>query len=392
MNNLLLFNEISTFEWALIGLYILFFMVQLFYYLYLFRKPYKYARSNNVLSDKVKEVSSKDLPGISIIITAKNEAENLRENLASILNQDYPNFQVVVVDNASTDSTNDVLSNFRSNHPNLYITYIPVNSENVNHKKLALTVGIKAAIHDILLFIEPDTKPLSDQWVCEYAKAFDKGVDVVIGCCQIKLNKSFLKKHILFDNMFCGIKYISMTLAKRPYMGIGRNMAYRKNLFFENKGFSSVLNIEDGEDNVFINRIATKENTTIVVSPESMVESNAIENFSSWRRIKTKYLTTQKHYSGNAANLFTFELFSRYAFYLLFATLCVIAAFTPLKIVGLFAVFVFLVRYVVQLIVLNKNSEIYNAGKFYSSLPLIDLLSPIVNNLFINSNTNRDKR
>ena len=165
MNNLLLFNEISTFEWALIGLYILFFMVQLFYYLYLFRKPYKYARSNNVLSDKVKEVSNKALPGISIIITAKNEAENLRANLPSILNQDYPNLQVVVVDNASTDSTNDVLSNFRSNHPNLYITYIPINSENVNHKKLALTIGIKAAIHDILLFIEPDTKPLSDQWV-----------------------------------------------------------------------------------------------------------------------------------------------------------------------------------------------------------------------------------
>lgn len=392
MNNLLLFNEISTFEWALIGLYILFFMVQLFYYLYLFRKPYKYARSNNVLSDKVKEVSNKALPGISIIITAKNEAENLRANLPSILNQDYPNLQVVVVDNASTDSTNDVLSNFRSNHPNLYITYIPINSENVNHKKLALTIGIKAAIHDILLFIEPDTKPLSDQWVYEYAKSFDKGADVVLGCCQIKLNKSYFKKHILFDNMFSGIKYVSMTLAKKPYMGVGRNMAYRKNLFFDNKGFSCVLNIEDGEDNVFINRIATKENTTIVISPESMVVSNAIEDFSSWRRIKTKYLATQKHYRRNATKIFTCELFSRYAFYLLFATLCVIAAFTPLKVVGLLAVLLFLVRYAVQMVVINKNSAIYNAGKFYFSLPLLDFLSPIANNLFLNNNTNRDKR
>lgn len=390
MNTLILFNEILLFEWVIIGLFLLFFLVQLFYYLYLFRKPYKYLRSNNSSSDNITEEKRKELPGISIIITAKNEAENLRENLPHILNQDYPNLQVVVVDNASTDSTNEVLSNFQTNHPHLYITYIPINSESVNHKKLALTVGIKAAKHDILLFIEPDTKPLSDQWVCEYAKAFVKGTDVVLGCCQVKLNKSYFKKHILFDNLFRGIKYTSMTLAKRPYMGIGRNMAYRKNLFFENKGFSSVLNIEDGEDNVFINRIATKENTTIVITPESMVVSNAIESLSSWRRIKTKYVATQKHYAGNATMLFTFELFSRYAFYLLFAILCLIAALSPLKVVGLLAILLFLVRYAVQIIVINKNSAIYNAGKFYFSLPLLDFLSPIANNLFLSNNTNRD--
>ena len=394
MNTLSFFSNISIYEWIILGLYILFFIIQLFYYLYLFRKPLQYASSNNEGSDDaIYSIGiGKELPGISIIITAKNEAENLRINLPSILNQDYPNFQVVVVNNASTDSTNDVLSSFRSNHPNLYITYIPIDSESVNDKKLALTVGIKAAKHDILLFTEPDTKPLSDKWVYEYAKKFDTGIDIVLGCCQIEINKSYFKKFILFDNLFSGVKYISMALAKQPYMGIGRNMAFRKNLFFDNKGFSSVLNIEDGEDNVFINRIATKNNVAVLASSQSMVVTNVVNSLSSWKRVKTKYLATQKYYSGNTIKLFTFELFSRYAFYILFTILCMIALLTPLKILALFAILLFLFRYAVQIIVLNKNSKVYNAGKFYFSLPLFDFLIPIANNLFLNSSTNKSKQ
>lgn len=391
MNIVSFFNQISIYGWIIIGLYLLFFIVQVLYYLYLFRKPHQHATKRKPSDNAVRECH-KELPGISVIITAKNEAQNLRKNLPSILSQDYPNFQVVVVNNASSDSTDEVLSLFRSNHPNLYITYIPINSESVNDKKLALTVGIKAAIHDIVLFTEPDTKPLSNQWVYEYAKTFDKETEIVIGCCQVEINKSYFKRFIYFNNLFSGIKYISMALAKKPYMGIGRNMAYRKNLFFDNKGFSSVLNIEDGEDNVFINRVATKENTAVVTSPESMVVSNVMDSWSSWRRIKTRYLATQKHYKGNTTNLFAFELFSRYAFYLLFATLCVMAVLTPLKPLALFAFLLFIVRYIIQLVVLNKNSKIYNAGKFYLSLPLLDFLSPIANYLFLNSNTNRDKQ
>ena len=389
MNTLSFFYSISIYEWIIIGLYVFFFTIQLFYYLYLFRKPHQYVVSING-NDEIRK-SNKELPGISIIITAKNEAENLRNNLPYILNQDYPKFQIVVVNNASSDSTSDVLSNFCINHPNLYITYIPIDSESKNDKKLALTVGIKAAKHDILLFTEPDTKPFSDQWVYEYAKTFENGIDIVIGCCQLQINKSLFKNYILFDNLFSGVKYISMALSKRPYMGIGRNMAFRKSLFFDNKGFSSVLNIEDGEDNVFINRISTKENTAVVASPQSMVVSNVVDSLSGWRKIKSKYLATQKHFSGSTTKLFSLEVFSRYAFYLLFVTLCVIALITPLMLLGLLAVLLFLIRYATQVLVLNKNSSIYNAGKFYFSLPLLDFLVPIANYSFLNSNTDRKK-
>ncbi len=383
MNIISFLHKTSSIEWIIIGLYLVFFIVQLFYYLYLFRRPYKHFAKNNSV-DLIKE----NLPGISIIITAKDEAENLRKNLKYILSQDYPNFQVIVVDNASTDNTADVLEDFRNNHPNLYVTFIPIGYKDINNKKLAITLGIKAAKHDILLFTEPDTKPLSKKWVYEYAKAFDKEKDIVLGCCQIETDNSFIKKQILFDNLFSGIKYTSMALANKPYMGIGRNMAFRKNLFFDNRGFSSLLNMENGADNVFINRIITKENTTILLSPKSMVVSNVGDSISRWRNIKTKYLTTRKHYIGYRAKIISFEEFNRYAFYIFFAILCGIGISSSSKILALFAILLFLIRYIIQIVVINKNSKIYNAGSFYFSLPLFDLITPVVNHLYLK----RDKK
>ncbi len=391
MNITSFIDRISMLDWVLIGLYLVFFIVQLIYYLYLFRKPYKHAENNAIVNNTIEE-SEKQLPGISIIITAKNEAANLRRNLPSILNQDYPNLQIIAVDNASTDSTAEVLDSFRSSHPNLYVTFIPVGSHAINNKKLAITVGIKAAKHDILLFTEPDTKPLSNKWVYEYAKVFKKEIDVVLGSCQLEIDKSYFKKYIQFDNLFSGIKYTSMALAKKPYMGVGRNMAFRKSLFFDNNGLSSVLNMEDGEDNVFINRIATNENTVVLSSPESMVASNVVDGISNWRNIKTKYLTTRKYYTGNSARILSFEVFSRYSFYILFAILCAIAVVSSFKIIALYAFFLFLVRYLVQIFVINKNSKVYNAGSFYLSLPFMDLAAPIVDNLFLKKENRNKKR
>lgn len=382
MNTTSFVFNLSTIEWIITGLYFAFFIIQLVYYLYLFRKPYRHAANNNKENDTFSG-NEKELPGISIIITAKNEAENLRKNLSAILEQDYHNFEVVVVNNSSTDSTNDVLDSFRARYPNLYVTFLPIRPDDKNDKKLALSLGMKAAKHDILLFIEPDTKPLSNKWVYEYAKTFDKEKDIVIGACQLEIEKTFFKKYILFDNLFSGIKYTSMALAKKPYMGIGRNMAFRKNLFFDNKGFSSVLNMEDGEDNIFINRIATKENTAVVLSQKSMVVSSVVDSISSWRNIKTRYLTTRRYYNGNRTKILSFEIFSRYVFYALFAALCTIGVSSSLYLILLFAILLFLIRYSIQLMVINKNSKVYNAGSFYFSIPLFDLAKPIANHLFL---------
>ena len=383
--------DLSLLEWIIIGLSILFFIIQVTYYLYIFRQPYKYLSKHDDIDEK--QLSKNESPGISIIITAKNEADNLLANLTLILEQDYPNYQVVVVNNSSTDSTDDVLNELRSRYPSkLYTTYIPIDSETVNDKKLALTVGIKAAKHDILLFTEADTKPLTNKWVNEYAKEFAKGKDVVLGACQLKVGKGLFKKLIQYSNLMFGIKYLGMALIRKPYMGIERNMAYKKNLFFENKGFSSILNIEYGEDNLFINRIATRDNTSVVISPDSMVESNAINQLSTWRTIKGKYLITKKYLKGSGDKVLSFEIVSRYIFYFLFVLMLSIGILQPSKALIWVAIVLFLLRYMLQVIVVNKNSKLFNSGKYFLSLPLFDLLTPILNQQFMNHEKKRNRR
>lgn len=175
-------------------------------------------------------------------------------------------------------------------------------------------------------------------------------------------------------------------------MGIERNMAYRKRLFYENKGFSSILNIEYGEDNLFINKIANKNNTAIVISPESMVETDIIDRLSTWRAIKGKYLITKKHLIGYEDKILSFEVVSRYAFYLLFVTLCLTGLLNSSLGLLLLGIALFLIRYIVQLIVINKNSKLYNSGKYFLTIPIFDLLIPIVNYQFLNYKKKRNKR
>lgn len=384
-------HSFTTYEWVLVGLYLLFFTIQLVYYLYLYRKPYRYLSKNK--NDESKKINKNQYPGISIIITAKNEAQNLQKNLPLILEQDYPNFQVIVVNSGSTDSSEDVLNNLLNTYNDkLYVTYLPVESEVINDKKLALTIGIKAAKHDILLFTEADTKPLSKKWVNEYSKEFVKGKDVVLGGCKLKINKGFFKRFVLFDNLLFGVEYLSMALIKRPFTGVERNMAYRKNLFFENKGFSSILNIEYGEDHLFINKIANSDNTSVLISPESMVESDVVDRLSTWRTIKGKYLITKKHLVGYKDKALSFEIVSRYGFYLLFILMCVSGILFSSNPLIAIATILFLIRYLIQLIVVNKNSKIYNSDKYFLSLPILDLFTPIINYHFLSYEMKRNEK
>lgn len=389
MNIVSFVSNLSLIELIMIGLYVLFFIVQIFYYFFFLGKPYKHVRKIN--KEKDEETINTKLPGISIIITAKNEAENLQQNLPFILDQDYPNFQVVVVNNGSTDQTDDILKTLTNVYPNLYVTYTPVDSEKVNNKKLALTIGIKAAKYDILLFTEADCKPISNKWVNEYATEFGKGKDVVIGNCQLENKKGFFQKYILFDNLLFSTKYSSFGLMNKPNFGVGRNMAYRKHLFFDNKGFSSLLNLEYGEDNLFLNKIVNKNNTSVLLSLESMVINKNINNLNSWRRIKAKYLITDKYLKGHKSKLLSIEVLSRYGFLVLFVILALKGIFNFSAYLIVVAALLYLIRYAMQIIITNKNSKLYNAGLFYLSLPIFDFWSPIMDAVFLKYEKQRNK-
>ncbi len=381
------FTRFTLVEWSLGALLFLFFIIQLIYYLIIFRRPYIY----NKKKENTK-LSEENLPAVSVIISAKNDSEELKKNLPYIMEQDYPNFEVVVINSGSTDDTDVVLKAAELKYENIYHTFIPEGADDVNEKKLALTLGIKAAKNDILLFTEAYCKPSSKNWIREYAKEFTNGRDIVLGFSKLVFHKKGgLRRFIRYDNLIQHLKFLSMAIVNKPFMGIGRNMAYRKEIFFENRGFSSILHFDGGEDDLYINRIARKRNTGVVVSSDSMTETDSVENFSTWRALKSKYLYTKQFYKGFSAGLFGFETFSKFMFYLFFVVTLIYSIVNINYALSGLALLLLLVRFLTQLTVINKNSRLFDSGKYHINLFLYDIIQPINNTRFRKYANNRNR-
>lgn len=380
------FNSLSLFEWILGGILSLSFLIQLCFYLFIYKKPYIHKKKQ-----KENPFPTVDLPGISVIITSKNNSEELRKNLPLILEQDYPLFEVIVVNSGSTDETDIVLKAAELKYPHLYHTFVPAEADSINEKKLALTLGIKAAKYDLLLFTEDFCKPCSPQWIQAYGREFAKGYDILLGFNKIKIAKNVLsRKFILYDNLIHHLKFLSMAILHRPFMGIGRNMAYRKDIFFAGKGYSSILNIEGGDDDLYINRIAREKNrkTGVLLSKESLTETSGVNNFFVWRALKSKHLYTKQFYKGFSAHIFGLETFSRYLFYAVFAgsvTWSILTKDYPLLTC---ASLLFIIRYGIQLLVINRNSMLFDHVTYHIHLIPFDLFQPF-NNLRFRRYANR---
>ncbi len=370
-------TQFTLTDWLLHGGLFFFFLVQLLFYLIVYRRPYRYEKQRTEIL-----VADDQLPGVSVIITSKNDAEELKKNLPYVLEQDYPNFEVIVVNSGSTDETDTVLKAAQQVYPHLYHTYVPPGADTVNEKKLALTLGIKAAKHEILLFTEAYCKPCSTRWIREYGKEFTKGRDLVLGYSRLSLAPDVpIRRFIRFDNLMHQLNFLSMAIAGKPYTAMGRNLAYKKSLFFERKGFSPILHIDGGEYDLFINRVARDKDAGVVLSRSSMTETNVVDRFFTWRSLKSSYVYTKQFYRGLAAQLFRWETLSMYAFYLLFLTVGIASLATGNLIALAACCLLFLCRLAVQLIVINKNSQLLDGKRYHLNLLLFDLSRPISNGL-----------
>ncbi len=237
---------------------------------------------------------SEELP-TSIIIAAKNEAINLSENLPYFTNQNHKNFELIVVNDNSTDNTLEVLNNFKKNNSSLPITIVSIQNGKGN-KKLALSKGIAMAKFPNLLFTDADCKPNSDNWITIMtSKLHKKQIVLGYGAYQ-KMKHSFLNKLIRFETVLTALQYFSYAKIGFPYMGVGRNLSYIKNLFIENNGFKSHLSIKSGDDDLFINQVATKDNIAICFNKEAHTISKVHTNLKKWIHQKKRHITTAGKY------------------------------------------------------------------------------------------------
>ena len=352
-----------------------FLIVQLVYYWGILAKPYYYQKKIN--KGTISIPSSQ--PPVSIIICAKNEAKNIQRFLPSILEQDYPTYEVIVVNDNSTDDSEDVLKRLESQYNHLYHTYIPQGSKNLSRKKLGITLGLKAAKYDILLFTEIDSRPMSKKWIANMVRHFSDKKTVVLGFCTFEEQKGFLSKFAYFDYFFSNLQMISMALLKRPYGANGRNFAYHRSHFDSQKGYSKHRFLQMGEDDLFVNEITTKRNVAIELSPESIITTR-MEGLFEWKDFKINRATTKRFYKMGSVLFWRLELASRFFFAASFIA-CFIYGFWGI-VLPVSALLAFIVRFLSQMFVINKTAGYLTLEKFYLRIFLFDLMQPFANIYF----------
>jgi glycosyltransferase involved in cell wall biosynthesis len=245
---------------------------------------------------KIQKDTPKTLP-VSIIVCAKNELQNLQKNLPKLVNQDYPYFEIVVIDDASIDDSVAFLEQFVKENPIVRLVKVENNEAFWGNKKFALTLGIKAAKNEFLVFTDADCYPSSNKWLQEITSKFTNQKSIVLGYGAYEKKKgSFLNKLIRFETLFTAIQYFSYAKIGKPYMGVGRNLAYKKQTFFEANGFVNHMKIRSGDDDLFVNEIGNKQNIAVCITPESFTISSPKKTYKSWVKQKRRHVSTAKYY------------------------------------------------------------------------------------------------
>ena len=329
------------------------------------------------LGGKVTSQTDSDvqLPAVSVIVCAHNEYANLHDYLSILLEQDYPCYEVIVVDDSSEDGSDLLLERWSQQYSNLYHTFVPHGARVLSNKKLALTIGIKAAHHDYLLLTDADCRPESKHWIREMMKGFsNEQTELVLGFSPYFEKKGLLNHLIGYDTLFNGLQYMGMARAGKPYMGVGRNLAYKRETFFSVGGFKGLLGNRAGDDDLFVNRIANAANTVVVNNPNSIVWSVPKTTWREWFHQKRRHLSVSPQYRTRSKIQVTLEPLSRGIFYSCVLASAIVGSIELISI----ALALFLLRLLVQLIIINISARRLNMRRYGLGLIAYDVFLPLI--------------
>src|SRR5579871_5163011 len=322
----------------LFGVFCLITLVQLIYYIGFFRLL--------AFFRPAQKEKSQQHP-VSVIICARDDAGKLAMNLPGSLVQTYPStHEVLVVNHNSQDDTRFLLDEFKKSYRGLHIVNLEQEAIGIPGKKYPLSMGIKEAKYEIVLLTDADCMPASEFWMQKMQDGYRDGIEVVLGYSPYKKDTGVLNKLIRFDTFHTALQYFSYALAGVPYMGVGRNLSYKKDVFLRNKGFSAINHVPGGDDDLFINKVATARNTAIVIDPETFMVSEPKKTFGEWFRQKSRHYSTAKFYKPR--HKFILGLYA--GTYFLFYPLLIVSLFYDWRL----ALSIFGLRLIVQGVIFQK--------------------------------------
>jgi len=285
-------------------------VLQLLYHLLVFGKIFKY---------KIPIQSNTKWQSVSIVISARSELENLKVLIPKLLEQNYPYFEIVIIDDASWDGTTGYLEELQKTETKIKAVFVNEDmKKNSKGKKLALTLGIKAAKNDILLLTDADCLPTSNEWIMQMALPYHQNseTEIVLGYSPFKDVKGFLGLLCSMENLLTATSYFSFALGKNPYMGVGRNLSYKRSLFFKVKGFASHHHIASGDDDLFIQDAATISNTAVCIAPQAFMPTSSKTTFKEWYAQKKRHNYVGKYYKAKHQRSLAYFGFTHFLFWL----------------------------------------------------------------------------
>ena len=319
--------------------------------------------------------TNQQMPGMSVVIAASDQEEMLAKHLPHILSQDYPNFEVIVVDDNSKDDTKDLLERLAKQYPNLYTTYTSDSIRYISHKKLALTLGIKAAKNEWVVFIEPDCYPVSNQWLARLARHCTDGTDVVLGYSNYERKPGFANLYYMYDTLLLQLRMLGLTLRRKGFMGIGRNMAYRRDVFFTNKGYSRHLDLERGEDDLFINEHIPAQRIAADINSESVVRCTATR-LRSWKNDKLSRIFIRRKMHGIGLCIFGADTFIRVLLYIAVGIGISVGIMQHAWWLMGASIALWVVYFGCRILILHKTAQDLGERKYNISLLLFDIIQP----------------
>ncbi|HEX8331970.1 MAG TPA: glycosyltransferase [Segetibacter sp.] len=343
---------------AIFAFFCLVILTQVVYYLYFFRRLAFY--------NPRPKSHSEERP-VSIIICARDEADNIVKNLPGVLVQKYSTtHEVILVNDNSFDDTKYLIDELKKTFKNLVPVELTQEAKLIAGKKFPLSMGIKSAKYETLLLTDADCVPASENWLKLMQDGFRSDTEIVLGYGAYNKQEGFLNKVIRFETFHSALQYLSYALAGLPYMGVGRNLSYKRDVFFRNKGFSSINQIPGGDDDLFINQVATKENTAIVIDPEAHTLSDPKISWGEWFTQKFRHYSTAKYYKGKHKVLLGLYSATQFLTYPLAIASAIV--FNWWMVLSVFAI-----RLIVQSIIFYKTMRKLNEKDLFPMFLLLDM-------------------
>lgn len=346
-------------------------IIQLFYHWGIFSKVAFYKKNRRPKLDE-------ELEPVSVVLCARDAYEYLTELIPVLINQDYPDFEIVVVNDCSDDETEEYLKDLERREPRVKPVQLKQHLNFFNGKKFPLSMGIKSAKNDLIVFTDCNCMPVNDQWLRSIVNCYNNHTEIVIGYSPYIQKKSSMNRIIRFDALQNGLLYLSAALNHHPYMGVGKNLSYRKELFYRNKGFISHYTTTVGEDDLFISQVATKKNTEVLIDAENTILTTPTNSFKLWIRQKSSRYSTVSKYSTSARLSLSLFYISQFLFYVSFIALLFLPPAFNIVNGGAFYIpilaFFFLLRFGAQLFIYQKASKRLGEKGLLPGLLLYDFM------------------